>query len=239
MIIKGVLVTMILAIQKLKYPFQKGALDAIPISVSTFVFGAIFGVVSIQSGLTVLESSLMSFVSFAGSAQLSVLQLLGQTGFFTIFMTTFLLNARHLLYGLSLSPHVQHEKRTIINTIAFLLSDSLFVLANAKQKKESIQSSYLIGAGLVVYLAWGIGTALGAYFTQFMNSDNTYGLEFAGTACFILLVISDLTSWRRVFTLILCAIFVLVCYTFFPTGVLLLLSCLVAFVVGYFSSEVV
>ena len=227
---------MIQSIQKIKLPFQQGALDAIPISVSTFVFGAIFGVVSIQSGLTVLESSLMSFVSFAGSAQLSVLQLLGQTGFFTIFMTTFLLNARHLLYGLSLSPHVQHEKRTIINTIAFLLSDSLFVLANSKQKKESIQSSYLIGAGLVVYFA-GIGTALGAYFTQFMKSGNTYGLEFASTACFILLVIGDLTTWRRVITLMLCAIFVLISYTFFPTGVLLLLSGLVAFGIGYFSSE--
>lgn len=228
---------MIQAIQKIKHPFQQGALDAIPISVSTFVFGAIFGVVSIQSGLTVLESSLMSFVSFAGSAQLSVLQLFGQTSFFTIFMTTFLLNARHLLYGLSLSPHVQHEKKSIINLIAFLLSDSLFVLANAKLKKESIQSSYLIGAGIVVYFAWGIATALGAYFTQFMNSSNTYGLEFAGTACFILLVIGDLTSCRRVFTLMLCAIFVLLSYTFFPIGVLLLLSGLMAFGIGYFSSE--
>lgn len=179
----------------------------------------------------------MSFFSFAGSAQLSVLQLLGQTGFFTLFMTTFLLNARHLLYGLSLSPHVQNENKTTINTIAFLLSDSLFVLANAKLKKEPIQSSYLIGAGLIVYLAWGGGTAIGAYFAHFMSSDNTFGLEFASTACFILLVISDLTSWRRVFTLILCAVFVLVCYTFFPTGILLLLSGLVAFVIGYFSSE--
>ncbi|MGE7590993.1 AzlC family ABC transporter permease [Peribacillus sp. NPDC101480] len=228
---------MIYTIHKEKHPFQQGALDAIPISVSTFIFGAIFGVVSIQSGLTVLESSLMSFVSFAGSAQLSVLELLGHTGFFTLFMTTFLLNARHLLYGLTLTPHVQHEKKATINTIAFLLSDSMFVLANAKLKKEPIQSSYLIGAGVVVYLSWGIGTAIGAYFTQFMNSDNTYGLEFASTACFILLVIGDLVSLRRILTLILCAIFVLVCYTFFPTGVLLLLSGLVAFVIGYFSSE--
>ncbi|MFC7686611.1 hypothetical protein [Ureibacillus sp. GCM10028918] len=111
------------------------------------------------------------------------------------------------------------------------------MLSNAKLKKEPIQSSYLIGAGLVVYLAWEFGTAIGAYFTQFMNSDNTNGLEFASTACFILLVISDLTSWRQVFTLILCAVFVLVCYIFFPTGVLLLLSGLVTFVIGYFSSE--
>lgn len=228
---------MIPAVQKLQSPFQKGAFDAIPISISTFVFGAIFGVVSIQSGLTLLESSLISFVSFAGSAQLSILQLMGQTSLFTLFMTTFLLNARHLLYGFSLSPHLQHEKKLTINTIAFLLSDSLFVLSNGRLKKEPIQSGYLIGAGLVVYLAWGIGTAIGAYFTQFMNIDNTYGLEFASTACFILLVISDLTSWQRILTLILCAGFVILCYTFFPTGVLLLLSGLVAFAIGYFSSE--
>lgn len=85
----------------------------------------------------------------------------------------------------------------------------LVCTCQCQTKKELIQSSYLIGAGFVVYLAWGSGTVIGAYFTQFMSSDNTYGLEFASTACFILLVISDLSSWRRVFTLILCAVFVL------------------------------
>ncbi len=117
------------------------------------------------------------------------------------------------------------------------MSDSLFVLANAKLKKESIHSSYLIGAGFVVYLAWGTGTAIGAYFTHWMNGDNTYGLEFASTTCFILLVISDLISLQRILTLIFCAVYVLVCYTFFPTSVLLLLSGLVAFVIGFFSYE--
>ena len=57
---------MIYTIQKVRHPFHQGALDAVPISVSTFIFEAIFGVVSIQSGLTVLESSLMSFIYFAG-----------------------------------------------------------------------------------------------------------------------------------------------------------------------------
>lgn len=38
--VKGDFRYMIQALQKIKFPFQKGALDAIPISVSTLVFGA-------------------------------------------------------------------------------------------------------------------------------------------------------------------------------------------------------
>lgn len=218
-------------------PFWVGVKQAIPISVSTFVFGGIFGVVAIQTGLTVLESSAMSFISFTGSTQLSIVELLGTASFFTLFLTTFLLNARHLLYGLALSSHMKNRNASVINTVAFLLSDSLFVLANARAKRQPLESSYLIGAGLVVYFAWGFGTTVGAFFTQFINSSNTYGLEFASTACFILLVMSDIISVRRALTLIACAIFVIACYTFMPTGVLLLLSGCLAFSIGYFSKE--
>lgn len=218
-------------------PFWLGVKEAIPISISTFVFGAIFGVVAIQTGLTVLESSLMSFISFAGSTQLSILQLLGTTSIFTLFLTTFLLNARHLLYGLALSSHMQYERKSVINTVAFLLSDSLFVLANARTKYHALENSYLIGAGLVVYFAWGLGTTIGAFFSQFMDGNNTYGLEFASTACFILLVMNDIISIRRAVALVACAVFVIVCYTIFPTGVLLLLSGCLAFAIGYFSKE--
>lgn len=215
---------------------KKGALDAIPISISTFIFGSVFGMVAVHSGLNILESSMMSFVSFAGSAQLSILELLGNSSIFTIFIMTFLLNSRHLLYGLTLSPYLNDRPKSIVNTIAFLLSDSLFVLTNLHLKKGKLSPPYMISAGMVVYLAWGIGTWIGAYFSKFMG-DNTYGLEFASTACFILLVFSEITSKRRMYTLMICAIFVLVCYHFFPTGVLLLLAGLVAFAFGYFSNE--
>ena len=214
-----------------------GMLEAIPISISTFIFGSIFGVVAIQSGLSILESSLMSFISFAGAAQLSVLQLIGQASLWTIFFTTFLLNARHLLYELSLSIHVQHEKNRKKNLIAFLLSDSMFALANNRLKTEVASMGYFIGVGIVVYAAWGLGTLIGASFTQLLPSNKTYGLEFAGTACFIILLTAEVTTIRRMLACLLCALFVISVASFLPTGVLLLFTGLLAFSIGYFSNE--
>lgn len=217
--------------------WKAGLYEAIPISISTFIFSAIFGVVAIQAGYSVIESTLFSVISFSGAAQLSILPLIGHISLWTIFCTTFLLNARHLLYGLTLAPHVQQQSVSKKGLIAFLLCDSMFALAAQQLRTGKQQPSYWIGAGITIYMAWCIGTWAGASFTELLPNGQTYGLEFAGTACFIILLAGELTTRIRFFTAIICILLVLICAPYLPSGLLLILAGALTFAIGFFSKE--
>ncbi|WP_376785285.1 AzlC family ABC transporter permease [Siminovitchia terrae] len=74
----------------------------------------------VESGLTPIGSLLMSLISFAGSAQLSVLPMLQEhSSIYAMILTTFLINSRHLLYGLSLSPFFSSFDRKFNNFTAY------------------------------------------------------------------------------------------------------------------------
>ena len=82
-----------------------GMRQCLPIGLSVFTYGLLFGVLARQAGLHVFETLLMSSLVLAGSAQFVALELWHMplpVG--TMILTTFVLNLRHLLMGAALRP---------------------------------------------------------------------------------------------------------------------------------------
>ena len=151
------------------FNWKQGILDSLPMGISFLIFGSIFGVMSIQVGLSPLESIFMSLVSFAGSAQLSILPMLkDNSNLYFVLLTVLLINSRHLLYGLSLSPYFNSLERRFSNIFAYFLSDAMFVLALNHLRESNLKKSYILGAALFLYLTWGIGSILGTIFSSFL-----------------------------------------------------------------------
>lgn len=221
----------------LPHHLKKGLLEAIPISISTFLFSAIFGIVAVQEGYSTIESTLFSAISFSGAAQLSILPIMHEVSLWTVFGMTFLLNIRHLLYGLTLAPHVQDCSERRKSVIAFLLCDSLFAVATQQLRKSPPSTNYWIGAGITIYVAWCIGTWFGASFTSFLPNGQTYGLDIAGTACFVILLAGELKTRTHFLTAFLCTLFVLLFTFHIQAGLLLIAAGAIAFTIGYFSKE--
>ena len=55
--------------------FKKGIVQELPIQIGVFPFGIIYGVMAIESGLTVIQSFLMSSIIFAGASQIAFAKL--------------------------------------------------------------------------------------------------------------------------------------------------------------------
>ncbi|EOO11966.1 azaleucine resistance protein AzlC [Bacillus cereus HuA3-9] len=220
------------------FNWKQGILDALPMGISFMIFGSVFGVMAIQVGLSPLESILMSLVSFAGSAQLSILPMLkDNSSLYLIFLTILLINARHLLYGLSLSPYFNSYDRKFSNAFAYFLSDAMYILVLSHLRQHSPQKSYILGAGLLLYITWGLGTLLGTMFSRFLPKQLQSGLEFSIVAIFLIMAFTEINSFRKLMVFLLTGVMVISLSSILPMGSLLLIAGIFTFGMGYFLSE--
>ena len=108
-----------------------GARDTIPMLIGAAPFGMIFGALVASGPLAPWQGQLMSLGVFAGSSQFIAVGLVaGHAGMLLIWLTTFIVNLRHMLYAAALLPHVAHLPARWRWTLGFLLTDETFDVMN-------------------------------------------------------------------------------------------------------------
>lgn len=165
----------------------------------------IYGVIALASGLPPLLAQAMSAIVFAGSAQFIGVQLIAAgTPLAVLWLTTFVVNVRHLLYSASIATYSRHLSRPWRWLLAYLLTDEAFVVAILHYEKEekwdaaspdyqenqvklhpiSYKHYYLLGTGLALWTCWQLSTAvgifLGAQIPASWSLDFTLALTFIG-----------------------------------------------------------
>ncbi|WP_134686471.1 AzlC family ABC transporter permease [Brevibacillus migulae] len=221
-----------------RHSFRQGVIDALPISVSIILFGAIFGLLSMQTGLTVWESLAMSLIVYAGSAQFTALSMLAdQANLFAIILATFLLNSRHFLMGLSMAPQYQSFSPLQVNIMAFFLTDEQYAITLNRFRNHPSDLSYIVAVSLSLYVAWCGGTLLGTAAGQWIPDPEALGLGFSFTAMFLALAYYQLFSPLRILVFLLSGAVATGLVLVLPTGLHLLAAGLLAFLVGYFLPE--
>ena len=214
--------------------FKSGLLDALPITASYIPFGAIFGMVAMQAGLTSWESIAMSMFVYTGAGQFSAVSMIAeQAGFWAILITICLLNTRHLLMGLSISPYYQQFSNAKVNVLAFFLTDEAYAITLNRFRREKSQEAYIYGVSISLYLSWVFGTWLGTVAGQWIPDPASLGLGFSFTAMFLALAYYQLVSVVRIVTFLLCGGLAVLCALWLPNGLHLLIAGAVAFFIGY------
>jgi 4-azaleucine resistance transporter AzlC len=139
--------------------FARGVQAMSPLFLGVVPFGLAYAVLARDAGLSLLETQSLSVLVFAGSAQVSAVGLFG-TGAAAaeIVLTTFLLNVRHVLYGLSLGRRIPLSgwRRP---TAAYFLTDEAFGVVAAREERSF---GFLLGAELSLFAAWNAATFAGA-----------------------------------------------------------------------------
>lgn len=215
--------------------WKRGFFDALPIAFSFILFGGIFGMLAVQTGLSVLESVGMSLIVFAGSAQFTALSLLGdQTGMWTIILVTFFVNSRHLLMGLSMSPYYQPFSKKFSTVMAFFLIDEQYAITMNHFRRHRATKAYITAVSLTLYATWVGGTWLGTLTQSLIPDPGKLGLGFSFTALFLALVYFQFTSLFRVAVFGLCGISAVLLAFILPYGLHLLAAGIIAFTFGYF-----
>jgi 4-azaleucine resistance transporter AzlC len=173
-----------------------GARDTLPMLVGAAPFGMIFGTLVSAGPLAAWQGQLMSLGVFAGSSQFIAAGLAaGHAGLLVIWLTTFIVNLRHMLYAAALLPHVARLPARWRWTLGFLLTDETFAVMNgyySRHPAAPLGHWYFLGSGLAMYLNWQAWTLVGLLFGAVFPQLQSLGLDFAMVATFIAIVVPQL-----------------------------------------------
>ena len=163
-----------------------GFKQLLPLSFFVAAFGLAFGLAAAQEGLSEGNIVLMSALVFAGTSQFAALELWGsQVPLVPLMITTFAINARHLLMGASLYPWLQHLPPLKRYGIMLFASDANWAMAMQGFHKGERALGILFGGGLAIWSFWMLGTWLGLYFGSAIEDPFSIGLDMV-LGCFLL-----------------------------------------------------
>ncbi|GIZ52255.1 AzlC family ABC transporter permease [Noviherbaspirillum aridicola] len=173
-----------------------GARDTLPMLVGAAPFGMIFGTLVSAGPLSPWHGQLMSLGVYAGSSQFIAAGLAAShAGMLVIWLTTFIVNLRHMLYAASLLPRVAHLPPRWRWLLGFLLTDETFAVMNGYYRQHPqapLGHWYFLGSGLSMYLNWQIWTLIGLVFGAVFPQLQSLGLDYAMVATFIAIVVPQL-----------------------------------------------
>ena len=212
-----------------KHAVRQAFLDTVPVMAGYVFLGFGFGIVMHQSGYGGLWPVAMSLFIYAGSMQYMAVGLLtGGASLLTTVLTTIVVNARHLFYGISMVDRYKgagSKKPYLI----FALTDETYSLVSQNQAPDGIGfHSYCLLVSAFDQFYWVAGTALGALAGDLLPL-NYEGIEFVLTALFVTIFVEQWLNTRNHFPAIVGVAATAVCLLIFGRDVFLIPSmCLIA-----------
>ena len=203
---------------------RDGVRAALPLAIAPLLFGAAFGVLALDAGMSMLQAILMSATTFAGSAQFAAASILENGGgAAAAIVAALLLNARYVPLGLAVASIFPGSRRRRFLE-AQLIVDESWALAGRSGRFEY---GILIGAGILLYVVWVGGTALGTVAGDLLDPE-AIGLDAAFPALFLALLAPYLRNRRAQVTATVAAGITLVLLPAAPAGLPIVAASLAA-----------
>ena len=180
---------------------KKAFKASIPVMMGYMVLGMAFGILLESKGYGVLYALLMSVFIYAGSMQFVGIDLLcSGASLVTSALMTLLINARHLVYGLSMIKKYEVMGKKKPYMIFSLTDETYSLLVGEKAPETKDEKDYMFYVSLFDHCYWVMGSVIGSLIGT-MITFNTTGLDFAMTALFIVIVLEQfLTSNKHIYT---------------------------------------
>ncbi|AID41443.1 AzlC family ABC transporter permease [Staphylococcus xylosus] len=220
--------------------FKQGVKECVPTLLGYAGVGLSFGIVAVASGFSMLEIILLCLLVYAGAAQFIICALvISGTPISAIILTTFIVNSRMFLLSMTLAP--SYKNYSLLNRIGLstLVTDETFGVAITPHLKgEKINDRWLHGLNITAYVFWTFACIIGAVFGKYIHQPEALGLDFAITAMFIFLAVSQFESLRRskintYFVLIICVIVMMLSLSLFmPSYLAIILASTIAALIG-------
>ena len=169
--------------------------DTLPVMFGYIPLGIAFGILFQELGYAWYLATLMAVFVFAGAAQFMIVGLLGAgVGLFEIVISIFLVNSRHMFYGLSLlKDYGAWGVRKFY--LIFGLTDETYSLLTTMAVPNGVKKQqYYFLVTLLNHSYWVLGCTLGALIGANFEF-NSQGLEFTLTALFVVLVMEQ---WKKI-----------------------------------------
>ena len=199
-------------------------LDTVPVLTGYLFLGAGFGILlGEKTGLGVGWAAIMALTMFAGSGQyLAVSLIADHASLFSVAIATFLVNARHIFYGISLlTPYKGAGKKKTY--MIFGLTDETYSLVTQNEPPEGMtRHTYCFLVTLFNQIYWIIGCSLGNLMSLLPISFE--GVEFVLTALFVTMFIEQWLSHKHHLPAIIGVSSTLLCLLIFGQNIFLIPS---------------
>lgn len=170
----------------MKQMTKKAVLATVPVMTGYLVLGFGFGLLTRSAGFGTGLAVAMSLFIYAGSMQYAAVGLLsGGASLLTLALTTLMVNARHLFYGISM---LDKYRGTGLRKpyLIFALTDETYCLVCTDDPgvPPERRKDYQLLVSMLDHCYWVLGTLLGAVAGAMLPIDSE-GVEFALTALFL------------------------------------------------------
>jgi predicted branched-subunit amino acid permease len=207
--------------------------DSLSVSITVGAYGTAFGAAAVANGFSLLQTCLLSLLTFSGASQFAVIGVLGAGGgALSGIATASLLGIRNGVYGVIMAPRLKVKgfKRIVAAQITIDESTAVALGQEVRGEKAMRQGFWLTGFG--VFLFWNLFTVAGALGAQAMGNIRAWGLDSAVPAAFLGLVWPRLKTNRDRALAVGCMIFALAMTPILPAGLPIIATAFIAVAVG-------
>ena len=185
--------------------FWLGVRHELPLQLGVIPFGLVFGILGLASGLTGLQTILLSSILFGGASQVVFAQLWAAgVPPLVVGGSVGVVNLRHVLYSASMAQYLRHLPLRWRILLSYLLTDEAYAVS-IKRFQDGPHSPYqhyhLLGSGVTLWVAWQASTIAGVIAGT--TIPHSWSLSFAIPLTFIAVVAPSI---RRRADLVACVV---------------------------------
>ena len=210
-----------------------GARVGLSIAVATGLYGISFGALSVASGLTVWQTSVLSLVLFSGGSQFAFIGVIAGGGNpIAATGAAALLGIRNAVYGMQLNALIHPRGWRRFAAAHITIDESMATSTGQTEPVEQKRGFWF--AGLGVFVLWNVFTLAGALAGNAVGDPKRWGLDGAAVAAFLALLWPRLKSREAGAIAVACAVATVVAVPFVPPGIPILIAAIVAGAIGWF-----
>jgi len=188
---------------------------SLPVMAGYVILGFGFGLLLNSKGYNVLWALVMSIFIYAGSMQYVTIDLLSSgASLLATALMTFMVNARHLFYGLSMIVRYRNMGKAKPYLIFGLTDECYSVVSHVDPPEGVDRKTFYFSFTLMNHIYWITGSVLGSLFGTLVPI-NTKGVDFSMTALFVVIVIDNLMKKGNRLTSFVGIICTIICLLFF------------------------
>lgn len=172
--------------------FKKGLATGFPIMLGYLPIAITYGVLARQTGLSLMELTMMSGLVYAGASQFMAVNMIAvSASAMEIIIATFVLNFRHFVMSLSFMNGLRKVQRKWKLPLSLGLTDESFAVAafNPKEANEKHGALFYVGIFIIAYLSWVTGSLFGGLLGDIIPATLSQSMGIALYAMFIGLLI--------------------------------------------------
>ena len=165
--------------------FRRALKNSLPVMTGYLVLGIGYGILMNAKGYNALWSLAAGLIIYSGTMQFVAIDLFSGASLGTTALTSLMVSARHLFYGLSMIDRYKNIHGLKKFYMIFALTDETYSLVC-----EAEDANYCFWVSLLDHFYWIAGGFIGGLLGQILPFNST-GIDFALTALFITICVEQ------------------------------------------------